>query len=94
MRVEVVDKGASARLSNLVIGLGLLVAQLKDSKYTKIRQLLRHKDVGLLTHECVSEDKGLRREILSKAHHSPYTVHSGSTKMYKDEERSGLEFST
>ena len=26
MGVEVVDKGASARLSNLVIGLGLLVA--------------------------------------------------------------------
>ena len=40
------------------------------------------------------EDEGLRNEILSKAHHSLYTVHSGSTKMYKDEERSGLEFST
>ena len=92
MRVEVVDKGASAHLSNLVIGLGLLVTQLKDSKCTKIRQLLRHKDVGLLTHECVSEDEGLRKEILSKAHHSLNTVHSGSTKMYKVEERSGLEF--
>ena len=27
-------------------------------------------------------------------HHSSYIVCSGSTKMYKDEERSGLEFST
>jgi hypothetical protein len=52
------------------------------------------KDVGLLTHECVSEGEGLRNEILSKTHHSPYIVHSGSTKMYKDEERSELEFST
>jgi hypothetical protein len=42
----------------------------------------------------VSEVEGLRREILSKTHHSPYIVHPGSTKMYKKEERSGLEFST
>jgi hypothetical protein len=42
----------------------------------------------------VSEGEGLRKEILSKTHHSPYTVHPGSTKMYKDKERSGLEFST
>jgi hypothetical protein len=42
----------------------------------------------------VSEGEGLGNEILSKTHHSPYTVHSGSTKMYKDEEKSGLEFST
>ena len=45
--VEVVDEGASARLSNLVIGLGLLVAQLEDPEYTKIRQLLRHKGFAL-----------------------------------------------
>ena len=44
--------------------------------------------------ERVSRDEGLRNEILSKTHHSSYTVHSGSTKMYKDEERLGLEFST
>ena len=40
------------------------------------------------------EDEGLRREIMSKTHHSSYTVHSGSTKMYKDEERSRMEFNT
>ena len=44
--------------------------------------------------ECVSGDEGLRKEILSKAHHSSYIVHTKSTKMYKDKERSGLEFST
>ena len=42
MGVEMVDKGASARLSNLVVGLGLLVARLEDLERTKIRQLLRH----------------------------------------------------
>ena len=35
MGVEVVDKGASARLSNLVVGSGLL-ARLKDTECTKI----------------------------------------------------------
>ena len=42
----------------------------------------------------MSKGEGLRKEILSKAHHSLYTVHSGSTKIYKDEEMSKLEFST
>ena len=41
-----------------------------------------------ISNECVSEDKGQRREILSKAHHSSYIVHSGSSKIYEDEERS------
>ena len=47
-----------------------------------------------ISDECVLGDEGLRKEILSKAHHSSFTVHSGSTKIYKDDERSGLEFST
>ena len=44
--------------------------------------------------EYVSKGEGQRKEILTENHHSSYTVHSKSTKMYKDEERSGLEFST
>jgi hypothetical protein len=39
----------------------------------------------------MSEGEGLRNEIMSKNHHSLYTVHSRSTKMYKDEKRSELE---
>jgi hypothetical protein len=42
----------------------------------------------------VSEGEGLRNEILSKTHHSPYIVHPGSIKKYKDKESSGLEFNT
>ena len=61
------------------------------------------KDVGMLgcwvAHPfqmsvCVLKGEGLKNEILSNAYHSSYTVHFGSTKMYKDEERSGLEFRT
>jgi hypothetical protein len=33
---------------------------------------------------CVPEIGGLRKEIMSEAHHSPYTVHPGGTKMYFD----------
>jgi hypothetical protein len=33
---------------------------------------------------CVPKDSTIKREILEEAHHSPYTVHPGSTKMYHD----------
>ena len=33
---------------------------------------------------CVPNDSLSKREILEEAHHSPYTMHSGSTKMYHD----------
>ena len=37
MGVEVIDKGEPAHLSNLVVGLGLLVAQLENPEGTEIR---------------------------------------------------------
>ena len=105
MGIKVRDEGASTRLSNLVVGSGLLAwikaTQLEGPECTKIMQLLRHKAFALnmlgcstISDECVLEDEALRKEILSKTHHSPYNVHSGNTKMYKDEERLELEFST
>ena len=73
----------------------------KDFECTKIKQLLRHKGFALrmmgcslISDECVSEDEGIRKEILSKTHHSSIAVHPRSTKMYKDEEMLGLKFST
>ena len=33
---------------------------------------------------CVPKDSTIKREILEEAHHSPYTIHPGSTKMYRD----------
>jgi hypothetical protein len=33
---------------------------------------------------CVPKDLAIIMEILEEAHHSPYTVHPSSTKMYRD----------
>jgi hypothetical protein len=78
-----------------------MIARLEDPKYTKIKQLLRHKGFALrvmgcspITDVCVLEGEGLRKEILSKTHNSLNIVPLRSTNMYKDEERLGLEFST
>jgi hypothetical protein len=73
--------------------------QLEDPKCAKIKKLLTEgkakefclKEDGLLTHfkqVCVSRIGGLRKEIMSETHHSPYTVHPGDTKMYCDVKRS------
>ena len=70
-------------------------AQLEDLECAKIKQLLAEgktnefclKEDGLLTHfkqVCVPGIGGLRKEIMSEAHHSPYIVHPGSTKMYRN----------
>jgi hypothetical protein len=43
--------------------------------------------IGLLTNfkkVCVSKNGGLRKEIMSEAHRSLYTIHPGDTKMYRD----------
>ena len=52
MGVVMVDEAALARLSNLVVGLGSLVAQLENPECTKIRQLLRHKGFALRMLRC------------------------------------------
>jgi hypothetical protein len=58
MGIEVIDEGASARLSNLVVGSGLLAwikaARLEGPKCNKFRQLLRHKDFALRIFGCSS----------------------------------------
>ncbi|CAA7043815.1 unnamed protein product [Microthlaspi erraticum] len=36
---------------------------------------------------CVPNDKELREEILKEAHHSKFSIHPGSTKMYRDLKR-------
>jgi hypothetical protein len=70
-------------------------AQLEDLECAKIKQLLAEgkakefclKKDGLLTHfrqVCVPGIGELRKEIMSEAHHSPYTVHPGGNKIYRD----------
>ena len=68
---------------------------MEDPECAKIKQLLEEgkthefgfKDNRLLTHfkqVCVVESGGLRKEIMSEAHRSPYIVHPSGTKMYMD----------
>jgi hypothetical protein len=99
MGLEVVGKGMLVHLANLMVQPELLArikaAQLKDPECAKIKQLLAEgkakefclKEDGLLTHFRQVYVPGfgeLRKEIMSEAHHSPYTVHPGGTKMYRD----------
>ena len=97
--LEVVGKGTPVHLANLMVQLKLLArikaTQLKDLECAKIKQLLTEgkakefclMEDELLTHfkqVCVPGIRGLRKEIMSKAHHSLYTVHPRGTKMYRD----------
>jgi hypothetical protein len=99
MGLEVVGKGMLVHLANLMVQSELLArikaAQLEDPECAKIKQLLAEgkakkfclKEDGLLTHfrqVCVLGIGELRKEIMNEAHHSPYTVHLGGTKMYRD----------
>ena len=48
---------------------------------------IRIDDVGVIRHGdrlWVPAEEGLRKEIMKEAHPSTYSVHPGSTKMYKD----------
>ncbi|XP_049357897.1 uncharacterized protein LOC125822529 [Solanum verrucosum] len=76
------------------------VAEVKEKQYTDpiLLQLKENVQQGMtkafeLTEEgvlqcqnklCVPNIDGLRRRIMTEAHHSRYSVHSGSTKMYHD----------
>jgi hypothetical protein len=99
MGLEVVGEGVPIHLANLMVQLELLArimaAQLEDPECAKIKQLLVEgkawsfvlKRMGcspIFKQVCVPGIGGLRKEIMSKAYHSPYNVHPGGTKIYRD----------
>ena len=99
MGLEVVGNVMPVHLANLMVRSKLLArikaAQLEDPNCAKIKQLLVEgkvkefclKEDGLFTHfkqVCVLGIGELRNEIMNEAHHSLYTVHPRSTKMYRD----------
>jgi hypothetical protein len=75
----------------------IAIAQLRDEEVQKIKQKLEEGDPK---HDCfrkddkgivwfgqrlvVPRDQDLKKEILDEAHLSKFTIHSGSTKMYRD----------
>ena len=99
MGLDVVGEGMPVYLANLMVQSELLArikaTLLEDPEYAKIKKFLAEgkakefclKEDGLLTHfkqVCVLKTRGLRKEIMSEAHHSQYTVHLGGTKMYRN----------
>jgi hypothetical protein len=69
--------------------------QMKDAKLREIAEnIVKGKSLGFHKDDkgtlwfgkrlCVPEDKTIRKEILSEAHESAYSIHPRSTKMYLD----------
>jgi hypothetical protein len=69
--------------------------QLEDAKLKEIRQLIKDNKTNAFSEDsrgtlwlgkwiCVPNLKHLKELILWEAHDSAYSIHSGSTKMYKD----------
>jgi len=63
------------------------IQQFKKKSSKKELPGFRVDEQGKLWYEdriCVPKDEALRRLILDEAHHSAYSIHPGSTKMYMD----------
>jgi hypothetical protein len=69
--------------------------QLEDAKLKEIRQLIKDNKTSAFSEDsrdtlrlekqiCVPNLKHLKELILREAHDSAYSIHPGSTKMYKD----------
>ena len=99
MNIEVRLRGAVLQLAILRVVPTLIDeikgAQEKDSNLHKIRATVeagtepkfKIHDDGSLRFENrvrVPNDEELKRKILKEAHNTSYTVHPGSTKMYRD----------
>nr|GFC42484.1 retrotransposable element Tf2 [Tanacetum cinerariifolium] len=60
-----------------------IVENVEDGKHTEFSV----DDDGVVWFEarlCVPSDQALREKVMTEAHSSPFTVHPGSTKMYRD----------
>jgi hypothetical protein len=75
----------------------IAMAQLNDEEVQKIKQKLEEKDpkfdcfrrddkgiVWFGQRLVIPKDRNLRKEIMDEAHLSKFTIHPGSTKMYRD----------
>jgi hypothetical protein len=69
--------------------------QLEDAKLKEMRQLIRDNKTSAFSEDsqgtlwlgkriCVPNLKPIKESILREAHDSAYSIHPGSTKMYKD----------
>ena len=98
MGIEITRPGENATLMNLQIRSGLIdrikAAQAEDAKLKRIRSQVEadlrtdfrfHEDGSLRYGNRICVPAGtVRDELLREAHSSPYSIHPGGTKMYKD----------
>ena len=99
LKVKVVPVGLIDKLFAMTIEPTLLErikqSQIIDSYLVGVKDEVESKKkidfevstMGVITFKgrlCVPEIDNLRKEILTEAHSTPYSVHPGTTKMYKD----------
>ena len=99
LELEIVSKGLVEKLSAMSLQPTLLEKikqnQLSDPYLSRVKvdvELKKRADFqlspdGVIVFKdrlCVPDIRDLREEILTEAHNTPYTVHPGTTKMYKD----------
>ncbi|GJZ83048.1 hypothetical protein Tco_0648221 [Tanacetum coccineum] len=53
--------------------------EIESKPHAKIKEAQRDDD-----RLCVPNDQALREKVMTEAHSSPFTIHPGSTKMYRD----------
>jgi hypothetical protein len=96
LRIEIVDHGQDNELrvtydleerirtaQKSCAGIKALREQMKESKAEDYR-IDEQGTVWLKERICVPQDKALLEQIMREAHDSKYSIHPGSTKMYKD----------
>ncbi|GJU05910.1 retrotransposon protein, putative, ty3-gypsy subclass [Tanacetum coccineum] len=67
----------------LIVRVGAIVQNVEDGKHTEFSV----DDDSVVWFEdrlCVPNDQALREKVMTEAHSSPFTIHPGSTKMYRD----------
>jgi hypothetical protein len=95
LNLAIINEVAMAVEMELTLEAEIKKAQLEDEKLKEIWQLIKenkttnftkddHRTLWLGKRICVPNLKSIRELILREGHDSAYSIHSGSTKMYKD----------
>jgi hypothetical protein len=90
-----VNESRVAMEVELTLEVEIREGQLGDAKLKKIRQLIRDNKTSDFSEDsqctlwlgkriCVPNQKPIKESILKEAHDLAYSIHPGSTKMYKD----------
>ncbi|GJT57106.1 putative nucleotidyltransferase, ribonuclease H, partial [Tanacetum coccineum] len=99
MEVELVVRGSEGYMASLKIEPNLILrikeAQKEDGELYSVVQNIKkgnqeefrvdeHGVIWYGNRLCVPDDSSLREAVLTEAHSSPFSIHPGSTKMYRD----------